>query len=126
MTEEVVHDVIANRKQWANALRSGLFAQAKHTLYDGKGYCCLGVAAYLAGCDLPPLVSGTAWNSDNSKIHTDAYKYVQQWVGLRDEAGAYWESPSSVTSLVRKNDDGNNFNTIADLIESKPDGLFID
>ena len=30
-------------KKWVSALRSGKYKQCESTLYDGKGYCCLGV-----------------------------------------------------------------------------------
>jgi hypothetical protein len=33
----------ATKKQWLTALRSGAYPQAKNTLFNGTGYCCLGV-----------------------------------------------------------------------------------
>lgn len=36
------------RVQVRRALRSGAFAQARGTLQDGAGYCCLGVACVIA------------------------------------------------------------------------------
>jgi hypothetical protein len=35
------------KARWVEALRSGDYKQTQQTLYDGTGYCCLGVA-----CDL--------------------------------------------------------------------------
>ena len=33
------------QRAWIDALRSGQYQQCKGALYDGHGYCCLGVAA---------------------------------------------------------------------------------
>lgn len=40
-------EIIANRRRWIEALRSGEYKQCRGTLYDGTGYCCLGVAEHL-------------------------------------------------------------------------------
>lgn len=37
------------KRDWVAALRSGEYAQGQEELYDGSHYCCLGVAARLAG-----------------------------------------------------------------------------
>lgn len=36
---------------WIKALRSGEYTQTKDFLFDGKGYCCLGVACKVVGVD---------------------------------------------------------------------------
>lgn len=36
-------------KRWIEALESGEYKQTKNFLYDGVGYCCLGVACKVAG-----------------------------------------------------------------------------
>lgn len=33
--------------QWLQALRSGQYDQTQGTLYDGNGYCCLGLAEHV-------------------------------------------------------------------------------
>ena len=37
------------QRKWIAALESGKFKQAKGRLFDGKGYCCLGVACVVMG-----------------------------------------------------------------------------
>lgn len=44
-------------RKWADALRSGRYAQATGTLRNPDGFCCLGVA-----CD---LIDPEAWKADN-------------------------------------------------------------
>lgn len=37
------------KKKWVDALRSGDYEQSRHYLYDGTGYCALGVLASCLG-----------------------------------------------------------------------------
>ena len=37
------------KKRWVAALRSGKYEQAQGELFDGEGYCCLGVMCALRG-----------------------------------------------------------------------------
>jgi hypothetical protein len=37
------------KAEWLKALRSGEYQQARGKLYDGTGYCCLGVLCKVAG-----------------------------------------------------------------------------
>ena len=37
------------RDKWVRALRSGRYKQTQEYLYDGRGYCCLGVLARVQG-----------------------------------------------------------------------------
>lgn len=37
------------KKLWVDSLRSGTFEQGQNYLYDGRGYCCLGVFASVNG-----------------------------------------------------------------------------
>lgn len=41
------------KEKWIAALRSGEYQQAKGKLFDGIGYCCLGVACVINGVPLP-------------------------------------------------------------------------
>lgn len=36
------------KTKWLKALRSGRYKQTRGTLYDGEGYCCLGVLCRVA------------------------------------------------------------------------------
>ena len=39
----------ANVRKWVKALRSGKYKQCRGRLFDGRGYCCLGIVEKLAG-----------------------------------------------------------------------------
>jgi len=49
---------------------------------------------------------------------------VLHWAGLNDFLGGFINSKGTETSLAEYNDNGKSFKQIADIIESKPEGLF--
>lgn len=127
-----------NVKLWIKTLRSGEYQQGKRKLRspdptDGAKlcYCCLGV-----GCDLYMKETGKgSWDSrcgfvDSSGTIRDAVlsQEVQDWLGLSTFDGEFTTNegalPEHRDSLTRLNDCGNDFNHIADVIESNPKGLF--
>jgi hypothetical protein len=114
-----LEEMKANRRKWVEALRSGEFKQATGTLHSpaGGGYCCLGVAASILGIpdeDLMPGSPGVEY----------AYSQVQNSLGLCDALGSFGYDRHE--GLARLNDDGKLFDTIANIIEREPPGLFID
>ena len=132
-------------KKWAQALRSGNYEQGERTLHSkdartGKEkWCCLGVLCDLAvkeGVIPAPTtfqVGEIRYNYRNkgkgflpgclptsSLLPTD----VLRWAGLQRRDGGF-HTPPEATSLAALNDDGvTSFESIAVLIESKPEGLF--
>lgn len=50
--------------EWIEALRSGRYKQGMHVLRDGDKFCCLGVAADLAGAE---------WEPHTDKLHGTVY-----------------------------------------------------
>lgn len=44
------------KAKWIAALRSGEYKQGQSSLFDGKGYCCLGVLATIQGCDIEKAI----------------------------------------------------------------------
>jgi hypothetical protein len=54
----VTKEVMAARKKWVKALRSGKYKQAQYALYRDGGFCCLGVACNIDaaehGKNFPP------------------------------------------------------------------------
>ena len=116
-----------NRQEWVTALRSGDYKQTSGILRDENGYCCLGVA-----CD---LYDSTKW----VKVVIDGgveYEYmgdnavlpdeIQLHYGLSYRTGSFRVNerlPSN--SLIEENDDSTPFSTIADIIESEPEGLLV-
>lgn len=117
-----------NAKKWVAALRSGIYPQGKKSLARKKEvgnfeYCCLGVACEVYAEEHPEFLSRI--NKENLYArYDDQFAFlpsiVRAWLGLRTPEGAAYSSPS----LYQWNDTGSNFNEIADIIESEPEGLF--
>ncbi len=107
--KEVVKD------KWVAALRSGNYEQASGVLYDGKGYCCLGVLCDVMG--LKPEQHDTNFSSeytfgDESGVLPPA---VMEKAGIRFANGGYAYARKA---LSHDNDRGKSFNEIADIIEA--------
>lgn len=100
-----------NVKAWVAALRSGDYEQGTGQLYDGLGYCCLGVGCHVAdkmGANLQ------RWE-ENGMLNADG----KNWLGLQTSFGDFDND-----NLADLNDNGSTFAEIADIIESEPLGLF--
>jgi len=113
------------------ALRSGHYDQTQNTLRDENGFCCLGVACDISGLgrwegsDLNgwEYVVGNrvAGNSSDSVLPVP----VKEWLGFEEECGSYKDMDHDcTTSLMDENDSGTTFAEIAEIIDSKPKGLF--
>jgi hypothetical protein len=130
IVEESMRKEIADR--WVCALRSGRYLQTRSFfLNDSSGYCCLGVL-----CDMSKL--GT-WKDYSSVNASPVLSYVTDengsckmlpedvkvWAGMRssngDLEGTEQVLPPGIMipwlSLAGANDQGADFNDIADLIE---------
>ena len=119
-----------NRQKWVVALRSDKYQQGKTVLHletpNGEvKYCCLGVA-----CEVSGLSQWGDFQLDPYKnklyeylgAHTELPAEVQDWLGLKCDAGIVKTSimcggkpRGELTSL---NDNGYTFEQIADVIES--------
>ena len=120
------------RKMWVDALRSGEYTQCTGRLRRNERFCCLGVLA-----DLFVKEGHGKWESWSDPYEDRRYRMdgldgtlspkIAGWVGLKSSGGyidkARYDNESE--SLFAMNDvDGMNFDEIADVIESEPDGLF--
>lgn len=131
------------QRQWVDALRSGEYEQTTNVLCrlneddEPVGFCCLGVACDLAlkaGIDLK-VSNGTLTDAelaeDDDPIRCLSYggataalpPVVRAWLGLSDgnDNGMYG---GGMECLAGRNDAGASFGAIADIIESRPAGLF--
>lgn len=103
--------------KWLEALESGQYSQCKAFLYDGGGYCCLGVAVVAAlNKHLETRVGWVLPNEDFVAL------------GLFSDNGA---SQTSITdskgvteSLAELNDRGCSFQQIATLLRKVPRHYF--
>lgn len=131
MTEK---DVRWWRARWVEALRSGEYKQCRGALHKpGDGFCCLGVL-----CDLAREEVKAHWRPFSSDGIADFVmrgneakgepaippSEVRALVGLRKEDGEWWLGDCD--TLTSCNDRGKTFAEIADIIESKPEGMFLD
>ncbi len=122
------------KEAWLKALRSGEYQQGKRALRINNEYCCLGVL-----CDVYDKQSGnteTLWRGWEGKSEKQAskltfYSYfeeqsvlseeVRAWAGLNDASPHVYVKEDNggidCITLTVLNDEGNDFNQIADVIE---------
>jgi len=78
---------------WVNALKSGKYTQTKNTLhYEGKGFCCLGVACEVAidnGLPIPRTTNNGGFLNcapDNAVFYDGEHEVlpesVAEWFGI--------------------------------------------
>lgn len=116
-------------RQWADALRSGAYAQGRGMLKSPGGkFCCLGVLCELAVIEgvIPPAAT---W-PDGSGLYAGSTmilpEEVQQWAGMASPDGVLngGSNPYSNDTLTKHNDSyGYNFWEIAEVIEGQVDFL---
>jgi hypothetical protein len=105
---------------WVEALRSGYYKQTVEKLHDDKGHCCLGVLCELAMvegvCDFGPS------NEHENEFVFDGEagllpERVRHWAGIDQEDGTFRSIEGKRYTLTSLNDNGKNFEQIADIIE---------
>jgi hypothetical protein len=95
-----------NIETWVTALESGEYSQCTHSLYDGEGYCCLGVyAKVVLGCADEDIL-GTRFTIDSAGA-TEIYREIR--VNLFGEVEIYNKG-------ITMNDSGETFIDIAKMI----------
>lgn len=132
---------------WVEALRSGEYKQGQEYLNLEGYFCCLGVA-----CDLykkhvdesfpaEEIFPREAIRYSKDKLEQALPMEVASWLGFEEtnDVGSFNEEISvpviseegenfivTGTNLADLNDRGADFETIAKIIESRPEGLFKD
>lgn len=110
-----------NRRKWVEALRSGKYEQGKGYLCrDGK-YCCLGVLCEVMGLEKKMDSTDEGLVVFGHHLTAALDPHARATVGLVSALGTHKSD-----SLSELNDSGLTFAQIADIIESEPEGLFID
>ena len=114
-------------KTWVEALRSGDYTQAVGMLYDGKGYCCLGVLCHVMGytfeavtnplCSYGWRVADVVENEHSQVLPRE----VMDKAEIKSRVGQInfvtEDDDSEQMILAYMNDAGDSFATIADFIE---------
>ena len=111
-------------EKWVAALRSGEYKQVKSTLFDGEGYCCLGVLCKVMGRN---FVRNNNYNPKSYIVDGTSSSWmlppeVKAFAGMRTINGDLNERDSKTyedLTLIHLNDGGESFDHIADVIEQK-------
>lgn len=111
------------KARWVEALRSGSYAQGRHTLRSPRDtYCCLGVLCDLAVRDgegewfdlATELQDGPHWHVKDGAhgfSQTGLPRHIMNWAGVR---------PAKQDTLIQMNDqEGSSFEEIAQYIEEE-------
>ena len=113
------------QEMWLQALESGEYAQSKGCLYDGEGFCCLGVACDVLGMTGVEEESGV-YSFDGCK-NTAPDKVVRA-LKLRNQLGLaernFKTAEGQFEALVYANDTGVTFKQIARAIRKNPENFF--
>lgn len=103
------------QRRWLHALEHGRRKQARGVLYNGEGYCCLGIAVVAA-------LGGKARLDDHNRCSLDEYEVSA--LGLRHRCGEP-RNGSPLNSLVGLNDDAKlTFTAIAAELRKHPRAYF--
>lgn len=121
-------------KELVARLRSGTVQQTTKVLGRPDGSrCCLGVASDIAvehGIIPAPIVSVRdggpclLYGTEEDESQSALTLKVQRYFGFTTISGRY--DPAYGNSLIDDNDSGKTFTQIADIIESRPNGLFLE
>ena len=97
-------------------MESGEYKQATHVLFDGEGYCCLGVACEVVGGFTPTAneSSGLLLSGQSEEVMNKLKFYGSLGQG---ELGLS-------KSLAGYNDKGKSFKEIAAMIRANPEDWF--
>ncbi|HEY6018439.1 MAG TPA: hypothetical protein VIY48_00610 [Candidatus Paceibacterota bacterium] len=102
----------ADAEKWLAALRSGQYEQSKSKMFDGQGYCCLGVLQMELGGEIvkqePMELPSYSWLVSKGITFYNAEGYTTYSPNIGDSHN------NSASSL---NDCGVSFLELADLLE---------
>lgn len=119
------------KARWVKALKSGEYEQGQGSLNEKDKYCCLGVLCDLYVKENPdhPWADGE-YAPEKGLVQVEGRKYlfgqgsflpplVEQWAGLSHGNDViFWDGDAeSHDGLVDMNDNGSDFNQIAEVIE---------
>lgn len=129
--------ITANIETWCQALESGEHKQGQGSLhYTDNGvdhFCCIGVGAKALGViEGPKATSGPRIEHSygDSEEYLIAPREFRDMVGLKSIDGRYYDADPvgqdflTFSLTVANDSDGWNFKQIADLIRSRPKGMF--
>lgn len=116
------------KAKWVTALRSKEYTQGQKVLHnvDEGTYCCLGVLCELAVKDGLDVTVNDSLAEDYDNIDTVVTYYdesnvvlplsVLEWAGMKSDVGVFTDK-GGTHMLTALNDDGKDFDYIANVIE---------
>ncbi len=114
-------------KKWTAALRSGEYEQCTGVLYNGEGYCCLGVLCKVMGEKFSCVSKGIFYiegEGDSTEVLPLA---ITSKAGMRSQRGDIIllddEGNEIDDNLACLNDNGKTFAEIADIIDRRWEDL---
>lgn len=121
------------QERWLQALESGKYEQCKDELWDGDGYCCLGVACAIDGYKKDtrnPMLKGHFLNHNNHSIGGSLDNRLRDKLSLREGNGMlkkmHTDGGVRLKALASMNDSGWSFKQIAAYIRANPRNVFRD
>lgn len=114
--------------KWLEALESGELDQAQHNLFDGKGYCCLGVLCKVLGAQFEKR--GNRYQTDDGRSACLPDRLAEK-AKMRNQHGYFYPANKKrkvggvgFYGLTDANDNGATFPEIAAFIRSNPTTVF--
>lgn len=109
------------QEKWLRMLESGKFKQAESVLFDGRAYCCLGVACRSVGLK--------AAGNDFGEYHfqsevSELPKRVMTELAFRTPTGDRRDHNSTFTLSAINDDIHGSFRQIAALVRCEPEQYF--
>ena len=105
-------------EKWAKALESGKYKQTRGRLYNGEGYCCLGVVCDLLGAKFKKNDS-ELWVVGRTQEYAVLPPSIKKKLNMKTANGVikgFENSDGDEESLVSFNDHGKTFPQIAKII----------
>lgn len=102
---------------WIAALRSGAYQQCRRLLYDGKGFCCLGVEFHACHGFRPP--ANFSAGADGEDTGCFVLPDDKNWTEILHDDGIGAKTRETLETM---NDGGKSFTEIADWIDANIPG----
>lgn len=131
-----------HQEKWLQELESGKHAQCKRRLYNGQGYCCLGIYQRFVRCISPSVIEseeGPAFSFEGDECGLT--RVAMKKLGLNESLGLIregsredffkimlslgYDGVSQSTNISGYNDSGATFAQIAAAIRKYPEAVFV-
>lgn len=127
-------EIETHRAEWVTALRGNRYPQGRGRLRNDVGYCCLGVAEDVRGCEWIRFMSTGPWvvpiaGQINGTSHSFLTPDAMNWYGVTLNDPFVLTTSGTIQTLSKLNDYQVSFTRIADAIAAQPaswDGTYVE